>query len=138
VGRWFEAKRDGKCKNCKKPVAKGDEMYAKSAGVYLCGECGLVAENTGPDLGPVEQAVEDDLATFPAEARRSAIAQSMLYMARQLDANDVSPRDVTNYTKEIRLGLLTLKDMYPPAEEADETELARQKRERRMREAGGI
>jgi hypothetical protein len=60
-------------------------------------------------------------------------------MARQLDAGDVAPREVTQYTKEIRLNLLQLHELYPPAEDGDDTEERRAKlQERRRREQGGI
>lgn len=135
----FQASRDGKCTHCGKPFKAGDEVFAKSQGVYLgygCG-CGQIAENEPVIAGPRETALLNDLAKFPVEALGTMIAQCMLGMARQLDEGDVSPREVTQYTKELRLGMLTLHDMYPPVEEGDETEAARQRRERRAREAGG-
>ena len=139
MGHKFEARRDGKCTHCGMPFKAGDEVYAKSAGVYLgyhCG-CGHLAENEPVIAGPRETALMEDLARLPPEAVNTLIAQNMIGMARQLDDGDVSPREVTNYTKELRLNWLTLADMYPVAEQDDETETARQKRERRARESGG-
>jgi hypothetical protein len=49
----------------------------------------------------------------------------------------VGPRDVSNYTKEIRVNMLTLRDLYPPDEDDDATDLARKQRERRNREQNG-
>jgi len=139
MGHWFQAGRDGKCAHCKKPFKAGDDVYAKNAGVYLgqdCG-CGHVAENEPVIAGPRETALMEDLSRLPAEAVNTLIVQNMIGMARQLDEGDVAPREVTNYTKELRLNWLTLQDAYPPADEDDETGEARKKRERRAREAGG-
>jgi hypothetical protein len=30
-GRWFTAKRDGKCSHCKQPFTAGEDVYAKAA-----------------------------------------------------------------------------------------------------------
>lgn len=139
MGHRFQASRDGKCAHCKKPFSAGDEIYAKTAGVYLgldCG-CGLLAENEPVIAGPRETALLEDLAKLPPEAANTLIAQNMLGMARQLDEGDVSPREVTNYSKELRLNGMALQDMYPAVDTDDETEDARKKRERRAREAGG-
>lgn len=137
MGTWFEAKRNGKCAHCKKTVHEGDEMYAKRAGVFLCADCGTVAEATAPEVGEQEQAVLTDLDKLPMEASATQFAAGCIYMARQLDAGDVAPREVTNYMKEIRLNMLTLKDLYQVEDDDDETDIARQKAERRRREAGG-
>lgn len=137
MGTWFPAKRAGKCSHCNLPIEAGQDIFAKSAGVYLCSGCGLLAENTEEALGSMEAGVMEDLSAFPPEAVKGTIAQSMLYLARQLDMGDVSPREVGNYTKELRLSLLQLKDLYPVADGEDETDKARGKRERRARESGG-
>lgn len=137
-GRWFEAKRDGRCQHCKKPFVVGDEVFMPTAGVYLCNGCGLLAENAPRTYGEIETSVMKELAKLPLEATEGALAQSMMYLARQLDLGDVGPRDVTNYTKEIRIGLLSLRDMYPAESDEDDTDIARQKRERRARENGGF
>jgi hypothetical protein len=140
VGSWFYAKKDGKCTNCKTPVLAGDQMYAKSRGVYLCPDCGGIAQATEGmvSTGGIEEATLSDLQTFPEEARKTSMAVSMLYLARQLDGNDVSPREVTLYTKEIRLLFMQLRDLYPVTDGEDETDTAQKARERRMRESGGF
>lgn len=138
MGTWFSAKRDGKCAHCKKAITKDDEVYQKSKGVTLCGECGLVADNTPSDRGSIEEGVERDLAQFPPEVHEQALAQVMLYLAKQLDQGEVSPRDVGTVTKEIRMNLMQLRELYPPAEGEDETDQARARLERRRREQGGI
>lgn len=138
MGTWFDAERKGKCSNCRKAVAVGDEMYAKSKGVYLCSDCGTLAEATAPETGAQEKSCLYFLEKLPEEAVNGPLAQGMLYLARQLDQNDVSPREVTNYTKEIRLNMMQLRDLFPPDEGDDDTDIVRQRRERRMREMGGM
>jgi hypothetical protein len=138
MGTWFPAKRDGRCSHCPNPIAKGDDIYAKSAGVFLCQGCGLLAENAPRVVGDFEGAVLAELAKLPPEAAEGTYAQNMLGLARDLDAGDVPPRERPQYTKEIRLNLLALQDAYPQQDEDDETEAARRKRERRAREGGGF
>ena len=140
MGYWFTAKRDSPCKHCNKPLLAGAEVYMKTKGVVLCHACGLLSEATSdsPAVGAMRAAVLKDLAAFPDEATESTIAQTTLYMASQLDAGDVSPREVTNYTKEIRINLMQLRELYPPAGEEDATDRARRQREQRMREINGI
>jgi hypothetical protein len=138
MGRWVEAKRDGKCGHCPRPIAVGDEIWVKSAGVAYCQDCGLLAENVPHEVGEIEGAVMKELAKLPLEAGEGIFAQNMLYAARQLDAGDIPPREVSNYQKEMRLNLASLQDAYPGTDDEDETEEARRKRERRAREAGGF
>lgn len=140
MGTWFEARRDGRCSHCGSAFVKGTEVFAKSAGVYLgrdCG-CGHLAENEPVVAGPRETAVMRELAKLPEEAQTGMLAQNMLGMARDLDEGDVAPRERPNFTKELRINLLTLQDMFPAAEADDETEEARRRRERRAREADGF
>lgn len=137
MGRWIEAKRDGRCAHCSKPLLAGEEIWLKSAGVAYCQGCGLLDESAPSVAGSLEASVMKELAKLPLEAGEGTLAQSMLYLARQLDAGDVVPREVSQYTKELRISLLSLQDAYPATDEEDETEEARRKRERRAREAGG-
>lgn len=137
MGRWIEAKRDGRCAHCPKTFLVGEEIWVKSAGVYYCQVCGLLDENMPRVMGELETSVMKELAKLPLEAGDGTLAQSMLYLARQLDEGDVPPRERPQYTKELRISLLSLQDAYPASEEDDETEEARKKRERRAREAGG-
>lgn len=139
TGKWTEAQRKGKCANCKTGIAEGDQIF-NARGVWLCESCGLVAENT-PDntvVGGIEEAALKDLAAFPEEAQDCAIARQILMMAHQLDMGYlVGPREVSQYTKEIRINMLTLRDLYPPDEDDDATDTARKQRERRSREQNG-
>lgn len=137
-GRWIEARRDGRCAHCKKPFLAGEEVWQKSAGVYYCQGCGLVDENLPAAAGGHEAAVMDELAKLPLEAGTGLLAANMLALARDLDAGDVPPRERPQYTKEIRINLLSLQDAYPATDEEDETETVRRKRERRAREGEGF
>jgi hypothetical protein len=136
-GRWIEAKRKGRCVLCKNEIAVGAEIWLKSAGVAYCHDCGILAENMPHEYGPLESSVMKELAKLPMEAGEGTLAQSMLFLAAQLDEGDVPPRERPQYTKELRISLLSLQDAYPATDTDDETETARQKRERRAREAGG-
>jgi hypothetical protein len=141
VARWIDAKKDGPCSNpkCGKKIVKGDYIYAHRAGVYLCGECGLVAENEPRLKGSIEEGVEYELEQLPSEAGKTVIAQQMLMMAREMDEGFIPPREMTQYTKEQRLNLAYLKDLYPPEAEDDATAQAREQREKaaKLREQFG-
>lgn len=137
MGTWFDAKKKGSCHNCHKPTDEGDHIFRKLAGVFLCGQCGTLAEAEPVLRGEVEQSVEDDLALLPVEARGTSLAAAMRVIARKIDADDVSPRDLPNNTKELRMLYLQLKELYPPADDDDPTQVARDKHERRMREQWG-
>lgn len=138
MGHWIEAKRDGRCAHCPKPFEAGEEIWVKSAGVYYCQGCGLLDENAPQTYGAWQGSVMKDLAKLPLEATETILAQNMLGLAKDLDDGDVPPRERPNYTKEIRINLLSLQDAYPASDDDDETEEARKKRERRAREAGGF
>lgn len=141
--RWDSASGPVRCTNCKTPIAPGEDIWLKSKGVYYCHTkgCGQLAEAAGDEVKPggIEEGLIKDLGEFPEEAADTAMAKAALYMARQLDAGEVSPREVTNYTKEIRLMFLQIRDLYPPADDSDDTETRREKlQERRRREQGGM
>lgn len=92
-----------------------------------------------PKEGGIEEALIKTIGKYPEEALDDALAVQVLYMARQLDLGEVAPREITQYTKEIRLNVLQLRDLFPPAEEGDDTEDRRERlQERRRREQGGI
>jgi len=138
--RWDQATGPVKCRTCKVPIAPGTEIFIKSKGVYYCPACGVGAEeNMGQMVvSGLEEAFLRDMEALPDQAADTVLAKSALFMARQLDQGDVAPREVTQYTKEIRLNLLQLHELYPPAEDGDDTEERRAKlQERRRREQGG-
>ena len=139
--RWESSSGPVKCRSCKAPVPPGSDIYIKSKGVYYCAGCGLLAENAPSEVkqGGIEEAFIKDLAQFPPEALDTALARQACYMARQLDCGEVGPREVTQYTKEIRLNLLQIRDLYPEEDGDDDTETRREKlNERRRREQGGM
>jgi hypothetical protein len=138
---WASSTGPVKCRGCKIPILPGSDVWIKSKGVYYCSGCGLIAE-AAPDevrAGGIEEGLIRDLAQFPEEAADTALAKAACYMARQIDCGEVAPREVTQYTKEIRLNFLQIRDLYPPSEDGDDTETRREKlQERRRREQGGI
>lgn len=139
--RWDQATGPVRCVGCKQPIGPGQDIWLKSKGIYYCNLCGVVAEGAGDEVkaGGIEEALLRDLEDFPGEAADTTLAKQSLYMTRQLDAGEVGPREVTQYTKEIRLNLLQIRDLYPPAEDGDDTEdRSARLQERRRREQGGI
>jgi hypothetical protein len=127
-----------KCFRCAGQIEPDDKIYRKSAGVYLCSGCGVLAESEPPQVGPVEQGVLDDLDKLPDEARDTVVARSMLLLAHMLDLGDVPPREIPAYTKDLRIGYMQLRDLFPSQVENDPTTAAREARERRMREQSGM
>jgi hypothetical protein len=138
---WGNAQGPVKCCKCKQLITPGSDIWIKSKGVYYCMMCGHDAEEAGTAVmvGGIEEALLRDLEEFDSGAADTSLAKQALYMARQLDGGEVAPREVTQYTKEIRLNLLQLRELYPPADENDDTESRAQRlAERRRREQGGI
>jgi hypothetical protein len=83
--------------------------------------------------GPVETAARRDLKDLPPAYARSAIATAYLLLARRLDAG-VSARDAATLARELRLALLALYELAPPAREGDPTDELRARREQRLAE----
>lgn len=81
--------------------------------------------------GTLESAARRDLRSLPPAYRNSAIAQTYLLMARRLDAG-VNARDTATLARELRLALLVLYDLSPPAREDDAVDELRKRREERM------
>jgi len=139
--RWDQATGPVRCKGCKQPIPPGGEIFIKSKGVYYCNTCGIVVEAAGDSVkvNGIEEGLIRDLEKMPEEAADTALAKTSLMMARQLDYGEVSPREITQYTKELRLNHLQLLELFTPADEEDDTEQKRAKmEERRRREQGGI
>lgn len=138
---WDTSSGPVKCRGCRNPVPPGSEVYIKSKGVYYCADCGLVAENAPNEVkeGGIAEGLLKDLSQFPEEAADTAMAKAALMMARQLDDGDVAPREVPQYTKEIRLMILQVRELFPSTDDDDDTETRRERlNERRRREQGGI
>lgn len=90
-----------------------------------------------PAMGANEAGVMHDLESFPFDAQEGALAQTMIYLARQLDQDGVIPRDTAAYVTTIRQNLVALREMYPPKQEADETSQAQDRRMNAMGFAAG-
>jgi hypothetical protein len=139
--RWDSATGPVKCRGCKEPIPPGADLWIKACGVYYCNGCGLIAESTASDVlaGGIEESILSRLEKMEDGAADDPIARTSLYMARQLDAGEVSPREITQYTKEIRVNLLSLADVYSPDDESDDTASRQAKlAERRRREQQGM
>lgn len=136
---WGTSSGPVRCCGCKTPIAPGESVFIKSKGVYYCGDCGIVAEATSGDIkaGGVEESFVLDLGKFPDEAADTVLAKQSLMMARMLDCGEVAPREITQFTKEIRLNFFALLELYPPQGEVDDTEDKRARMQaRRQRENG--
>lgn len=138
MSAWMSSNRRQKCFRCGSQIEENDKIFRKAASVYFCAGCGVIAEGEPVTVGELEQAVLDDLAKMPDEAADSVLAKSLLKLARKLDADEVPPREMPAFTKELRLLSASLRDEYPVAEDDDPTDRARASRERRMREMDGI
>lgn len=137
--KWTVATRQSRCQQCRKQVIElGDDIWLKSAGVAYCRLCGEDAESAEHVPGMQEDALDEFLGKLPDEAKNHPLVSSWRVLARQIDDGDVPPREMTNYTKEIRLSLMQLTDLYPPTEDDDPTDQAQKARERRHREQSGI
>jgi len=109
-------------------------MWAVRRGYYTCEPCGFLREEskeTG-NMGDVEAGVMKSLEAFPPEATSCALAQSMIYLARLLDREEVNPRDAPAFQKEIRQTVAQLEGMYPAEPEDDVTATAQKKRAAKM------
>jgi hypothetical protein len=80
----------------------------------------------------MEASVTESLKEFPPEAGGTALAQSMIHLARLLDHDEVNPRDVPNFHKEIRQTIAQLKMEYPPEPEDDVTAKAQKRMNSKM------
>lgn len=136
--KWSVASRESRCPQCHNQIRIGEEIWKKAAGVTYCQLCGHDAEDSPRIQGPQEDSIEDFLSGLPPEAKKHPLAAAMIKLAQQIDDGDVPPREMTLYTKEIRLNLMQMKELFPEHEDDDPTENARLARERRMRESSGI
>jgi hypothetical protein len=79
----------------------------------------------------VERAARKDLRALPPDYRDSAIAKGYLLLARRLDAG-VSARESAGLLREMRMTLLTLHELSPPAGEESFTDELQARREKWM------
>jgi hypothetical protein len=83
--------------------------------------------------GSLEQSVLTDLARLPAELREGAVAQTALWLARQLDGNlELAPRDAVAFTAQLRHCSVQLREWAPGEVQDDPTDIKRKNRESRM------
>lgn len=131
---WFSAQRKGTCSSCGAPVNEGERMWAVRKGYYTCEPCGFLRESSQDSsaMGKLEAGVIESLKSFPPEVMGTALAQSMIHLARLLDHDEVNPRDVPNFSKELRQSLAQLELMFPPEPEDDNTAAALKRRERKL------
>lgn len=131
MSKWIEeSEHKGSCVRCHESIDKGARIYWVRRGVVMCELCGSLAEHEEPEVGYIERGVLNDLAHLPEEASDTTLAQTTLYMARAMDRNEVAPRDVAPYNKEMRQNIAALKEMYPSEGEDDITDQSRSKREK--------
>ena len=89
--------------------------------------------------GANERAVRRDLRRLPAEDRAGGVAQVAIGLAKKLDEEWLSSRDLATLSGQLHAVLLTLAKKQEPAAVLDPVdELARRRRERRLgRDAAG-
>jgi hypothetical protein len=85
-----------------------------------------------PPPGEREKGVRHDLALLPEELRKGGIAAGLTGLARDLDQGFVTGRDAAGHVREIRQGLMVLREMAPGERNGDQTDDLRARRERRL------
>lgn len=139
MSRWIEsADKPTSCARCKARIETGQRFYYLRRGTYLCELDGSIAEHEQPEVGEVESGVLEELDQFPPEASRGVLAKLMLKTARLIDSGEVADRDIAPLLKEQRTQFAQLKNDYPPAQEDDDTEKTRKRRERLLLMDGEI
>jgi hypothetical protein len=81
-----------------------------------------------------ETAARRDLKALPKDISGGGLGIAYLVLARRMDAG-VSTRDAATLAREMRMVLLAMHEMAPPAAEDDFVDELRLKREQRMLEA---
>lgn len=84
--------------------------------------------------GPAETAVLRDLAALPDDLRKGGIAAVALGLAQDIDsgAGGMSPRDKTGMYAQLRMAMVTLREIAPGEARGDHTDEVRERRERRL------
>ena len=82
--------------------------------------------------GPVELAVLRDLKAFPDDLRKGGIAAAALKLARMIDIGAMSARDLSAMAAQVRMSLVTLREIAPGEAKGDHTDEVRERRERRL------
>ena len=87
--------------------------------------------------GANEKAVLEDLKALPADLRKGAIAAVALGLARDLDDGDMSARDKAGMYAQLRMAMVTLREIAPGEAKGDHTDEVRERRERRLSQQTG-
>lgn len=82
--------------------------------------------------GANETAVLRDLKALPEDLRKGAIAAVALTLARELDDGDMSARDTAAMAAQLRMAMVTLREIAPGEAKGDHTDEVRERRERRL------
>ena len=88
-------------------------------------------------IGPHERAVKKDLARVAAEDRSGGLAQLALNLARRLDEDDPTLRDLSAISAQFHAVLLTLAKKQEPAAVLDPVDELEKRRRRRLGSAAG-
>lgn len=81
-------------------------------------------------MGPVEQAVQDELRAMGDEAAKSALGASAVDLGRRQDEAHL-PQQAAGCARELRETLRVLAERFPPAPKADPVDELRARREER-------
>jgi hypothetical protein len=87
--------------------------------------------------GPHERAVKKDLARVAAEDRAGGLAQLALNLARRLDEDSPTLRDLSAISAQFHAVLLTLSKLQEPAAVLDPVDELEKRRRRRLGSAAG-
>ena len=82
--------------------------------------------------GPVEAATARDLKTLPPVMRQGALAATALKLAREIDTDEMTARDLAGHARELRMHMTQLFDSAPGGAKGDATDEVRERRERRL------
>jgi hypothetical protein len=82
--------------------------------------------------GDNETAVLRDLKALPEDLRKGAIAAVALGLARDLDEDGMTARDKAGMYAQLRMAMVTLREIAPGEAKGDHTDEVRERRERRL------
>jgi len=86
--------------------------------------------------GPQETAVLRDLRALPDDLRKGGVAAVALGLARDIDMDVMPSRDKTAAYAQLRMALVTLREIAPGEARGDHTDEVRERRERRLSQGG--
>jgi hypothetical protein len=87
--------------------------------------------------GANETAVLRDLKALPEDLRKGAIAAVALGLARDLDEDGMTARDKAAMYAQLRMAMVTLREIAPGEARGDHTDEVRERREKRLSQQGG-